>query len=236
MNYLIKRQELKKEKKMQQNKLKLFTITLFCIGLTGLQAQTVTDNDGNVYPTITIGAQVWMAENLKTTKYNDGRAVPLVTDDKAWKALTTPAYCWYNNNAKNNKDKYGALYNWYTVKTNKLCPTGWHVPTDAEWTVLTTYLGGEGVAGGKLKEVGTKHWHSPNSDATNSSGFTALPSGVHNSDGTFGNIGDYGFWWSSIESNTFNAWYWLMYFFTSDTHRESHSKRDGYSVRCIKNN
>ena len=122
----------------------------------------VQDIDGNNYLTVTIGTQIWMAENLRTTKYNDGTAIPLVTDNTTWANLTTPAYCWYNNDAKTNGSTYGALYNWYSVNTKKLCPTGWHVPNDTEWTTLTTYLGGTAVAGGKLKETGTAHWYSPN--------------------------------------------------------------------------
>jgi uncharacterized protein (TIGR02145 family) len=174
---------------MQHKNVKLFAITLFYIGLTGIQAQTVKDIDGNVYKTITIGTQVWMAENLRTTKLDDGKIVPLVTDDKIWAGLNTPAYCWYTNNAPENKNKYGALYNWYTVSTNKLCPRGWHVPTDAEWKTLITNLGGESVAGGKLKEKGTSHWQSPNAGATNETGFTALPSGERKQSGVFEDSG-----------------------------------------------
>ena len=118
----------------------------------------VTDDDGNVYHSVTIGTQVWMVENLKTTKYNDGTSIPLVTDATDWHNLLTPGYCWNNNDEATYKATYGALYNWYTVNTGNLCPTGWHVPGDAEWTTLTTYLGGEDVAGGKLKEVGITHW------------------------------------------------------------------------------
>ena len=113
---------------MQYKNVILFAVTLFYIGLTGLQAQTVKDIDGNVYKTVTIGKQVWMAENLKTTKYNDGTSISLVTDSTAWKALITPAYSWYNNDIA-NKEIYGALYNWFAVKTNKLCPAIWGVKT-----------------------------------------------------------------------------------------------------------
>ncbi|MCB9001260.1 MAG: fibrobacter succinogenes major paralogous domain-containing protein [Bacteroidales bacterium] len=159
---------------------------------------TVTDIDGNTYITVTIGNQVWMAENLKTTHYNDGTAIPNVTDGNEWAALTTGAYCWYSN-ATAYKDTYGALYNWYAVNTGKLAPTGWHVATDAEWTTLTTYLGGESVAGGKLKETDTTHWASPNTGATNETGFTALPGGYRGRGGAFGGIGGYGYWWSATE-------------------------------------
>jgi len=160
---------------------------------------TMTDRDGNVYTSVTIGTQTWMVENLKTTKYKDGTDIPLVTDDTEWANLNTPGYCWYNNDAATYKNSYGALYNWYAVSTGKLCPTGWHVPTDAEWTTLTTYLGGESVAGGKLKELGTTHWTTPNTGATNETGFAALPGGYIYYDGTFDFIGNIGGWWSATE-------------------------------------
>jgi len=147
---------------------------------------TLSDIEGNSYKTIQIGTQVWMAENLKTAKYNDNTSIPLVTIG-LW-GDTNPAYSWYNNDPA-TKDTYGALYKWYTVATGKLCPTGWHVPSDVEWTTLTTFLGGEGVAGGRMKESGTGHWLTPNSDATNSSGFTALPVGSRYRDGLFYNNG-----------------------------------------------
>ena len=219
----------------------LFVATLICPGLAGIQAQNVKDIDGNVYKTVTIGKQIWMAENLKTTKYNDGKAIPLVTDDKAWGALTTPAYCWYYNDASTNKNKYGALYNWYTVNTNKLCPKAWHVATDTEWTTLTTYLDGESVAGSKLKETGTTHWESPNAGATNKSGFTALPGGYRNHDGAFGEYGSYasnfrsnGCWWSSSEQSDFCAYYRRLYNSLIDVYRSPSDKHFGYSVRCLK--
>jgi uncharacterized protein (TIGR02145 family) len=175
-----------------------------------------------------------MAENLKTTKYNDGTAIPNVTDGTAWHALSTPAYCWYNNDAATNKATYGALYNWYTVNTGKLCPTGWHVPTDAEWTTLTDYLGGINVAGGKLKEIGTTHWSSPNTGATNETGFTALPGGSRVGYGYFGGIGSFGDWWSSSESSTYDAWYRNVDNGSSDVDRGDGNKFNGCSVRCVR--
>jgi uncharacterized protein (TIGR02145 family) len=225
---------------MQYKNVKLFALTWFCVGLTGLHAQSVKDIDGNIYKTVTIGTQVWMAENLKTTKYNDGAAIPLVTDDKEWGLLTTPAYCWYKNDSKSNRNTFGALYNWYTVNTNKLCPKGWHVPTDSEWTTLTTYLGGESVAGGKLKEKGITHWESPNVDATNESGFTAVSSGDRNYAGTFDLSGSNviyfrsnGYWWSSTEVYTANAYYRRLYNSFSEVYRSPSAKQYGYSVRCL---
>jgi uncharacterized protein (TIGR02145 family)/uncharacterized repeat protein (TIGR02059 family) len=195
---------------------------------------TVNDNDGNVYNTIVIGTQEWLRENLRTSKYNDGSSIPLVTDNTAWSNLITPGYCWSNNDAATYKATYGALYNWYTVNTGKLCPTGWHIPSDAEWTTLTTYLGGENVAGGKLKETGTAHWYSPNAGATNETNFTALPGGSRDFDGSFYGIGNYGDWWSSTESNTDIAWDWGMYYLDSNVYRDYYDKRDGFSVRCVR--
>ncbi len=195
---------------------------------------TITDTDGNTYTIVTIGNQVWMRENLKTTKYSDGTAIPDITGNSAWAGLSTPAYCWYNNDQNTYGNVYGALYNWYAVNTGKLCPTGWHVPADAEWTTLTDYLGGASVAGGKLKEADTAHWRSPNTGATNSSGFTALPGGYRVSNGSFLNIGDCGYWWGSTENGTDGAWGRGMYYSDGDVFRGSSNKYFGFSVRCIK--
>jgi uncharacterized protein (TIGR02145 family) len=219
---------------MQYKNVILIVVILFCLGLTVIQGQTVKDIDGNVYKTVTIGTQVWMAENLKTTKYNDAASIPLVVDDQAWGALTTPAFCWYNKDATVNKNRYGALYNWYTVGTNKLCPKGWHVPTDAEWTVLTTYLGGENVAGGKLRETGIIHWEKPNTGATNTSGFTTLPGGYRNNHGEFANIGFFGFWWSGTEYVPSASWCRTMGCASVDVLRIFSIKKNGYSIRCVK--
>jgi len=197
----------------------------------------VTDADGNIYSTVTIGTQVWFAENLKTTKYKDGTTIPLVTDGEAWGALSTPGYCWYNNDATTYKSTYGALYNWYTVNTLKLCPTGWHVPDNAEWWTLTTYLGGENVAGGKLKETGTTHWASPNTGATNETGFTAVPGGSRDGGGPFmyiGYFGGLGYWWSSTEYSTTNAWSRYMYSNLSIVYIFNNDKQNGFSVRCLR--
>ncbi|MCL4482236.1 MAG: fibrobacter succinogenes major paralogous domain-containing protein [Bacteroidetes bacterium] len=201
---------------------------------------SVSDVEGNTYKTVTIGNQIWMAENLKTTKYNDGTTIPLVTDSTVWKKLSTPGYCWYNNDATANKNIYGALYNWYTLNTGKLCPTGWHVPSDAEWTILKTYLGGETVAGGKLKETGTSHWLSPNTGATNESGFAAVPGGYRYFGGTFYDLGGFGYWWSTTESFSMEysfttiAYYLQMYYGYSGVSRSSFEKQRGFSVRCLR--
>jgi len=166
---------------------------------------SINDGDGNVYTTITIGTQIWMKENLKTTKYNDGTPIPEVTDNYEWNTLNSPGYCWYNNDPPENKDTYGALYNWFAVNTNKLCPIGFHVPSNSEWHQLILFLDPDAsdssyeskIAGGMLKESGTVHWASPNNGATNETGFTGLPGGYRNFDGRFYDIGAVGSWWSS---------------------------------------
>jgi uncharacterized protein (TIGR02145 family) len=205
----------------------------FLESLFGVEEPAI-DYDGNTYHTIKIGTQVWMAENLKTTRNKNGHIIPLVTDNTAWGNLTTPGYCWYNNDPSEYKATYGALYNWYTVNTGNLCPTGWHVPTDAEWTTLTTYLGGESTAGVKLKEKGTAHWLSPNTGATNETVFTALPGGYRGSNGAYDFIGSYGDWWSSTEYSTTTAWYRSMACGSSGVGRGGYNKQDGFSVRCLR--
>jgi uncharacterized protein (TIGR02145 family) len=174
-----------------------------------------------------------MLENLKTTKYNDGTDIPNITDPGTWEVLSTAGYCWYENNI-DNKPTYGALYNFYTVNTAKLAPTGWHVPTDAEFTTLTTYLEGEHIAGGKLKEAGTEHWYSPNAGATNETGFTALPGGFRAALGSFDFIKSGGFWWSSTEGSATEAHGRAMYADGRDVWLDYGSKKFGASVRCIK--
>jgi uncharacterized protein (TIGR02145 family) len=144
---------------------------------------SLTDQEGNTYRTVEIGTQVWMAENLKTTLYNDGQSVACVTDTEEWANLSTPGYCWYNNDASVYRPAFGALYNWYAVNTGKLCPVGWHIPSNEEWIALRTFLGGEDFAGGKLKETGTTHWKTYDAAATNEFGFTALPGGERSCNG-----------------------------------------------------
>jgi uncharacterized protein (TIGR02145 family) len=199
----------------------------------------MTDQDSNVYKTITIGTQTWMAENLRTTKYRDGSAIPNITDKTAWGNLSTGAYCNYNNTeSADTIATYGWLYNWYAATDSRnIAPAGWHIPTDAEWTTLTTYLGGDSVAGGKMKEIGTTHWITPNEGATNESGFTALPSGVRLGYiyGTFGSIGYYGIYMSS----TFNNIYVqlrcpLVSYWDSHTFHWSGDKDEGFAVRLVK--
>lgn len=190
----------------------------------------VTDIDGNVYKTIQIGSQTWMAENLQTKRYNDGTEIPQVSYSSRWPALSTGALCWYDN----MNLTYGALYNWYSVSSGNLCPTGWHVPTDEEWTTLTNFAGGVETAGNQLREKGSVHWTSPNSGATNSIGFTALPGGYRYFNGAYNAVKRYGYWWTSTESNTVNAYARDLYYGYAYIDKISSDKRTGASVRCLK--
>jgi uncharacterized protein (TIGR02145 family) len=218
-------------------KMKLTLILLLGLGLTGLKAQGtlyVKDIDDNVYHTITIGTQVWMIENLKVTHYRNGDPIPNVTDDIQWRKLETGAYCDYKN-ILGNSVVYGKLYNWYSVNDQRgLAPKGWHVPSDDEWSKLAKYLGGDSIAGGKLKETNTIHWESPNAGATNKSGFTALPGGYCNYHGSFGDDGYYGNWWSVTAVDSTNAWYRFLNFVSSVIYRGVYFKTNGLSVRCLK--
>jgi uncharacterized protein (TIGR02145 family) len=198
----------------------------------------VVDIDGNSYKTIGIGDQEWMAQNLATTHYNDGSAIPLETNNANWADLTTPAYGWYkelNGSTKSEyKDIYGAYYNWYAVETGKLCPSGWHVPSDEEWKQLEMYLGSSNQ-GGKLKETGTIHWKNPNMGATNEFGFTAMPAGFRYSvNGYYHPLGEMSFWWTSTKVSSYSAWFRLISYDNGDITRQSSYFQGGYCVRCIK--
>ncbi len=197
-------------------------------------SDTVTDIEGNIYHIVTLGTQVWMVENLRTTKYTDGTPIPMVPDNLNWSRLTTGAYCDYDNTSDSSKI-YGKLYNWYAVNdTRKLAPEGWHVPSDEEWGKLLTFLGGESVAGGKLKETATDHWTSPNLGATNESGFTALPGGRRDFNGSFNYIRQNGYFWTSTEWNAPSAYYRFMFYNGSNVAWLAYLKTLGLSVRCVK--
>lgn len=198
------------------------------------QPQTVTDIDGNVYSTVTIGTQVWMVENLKVTHYRNGDPIPNVADSTVWVGLATGAYSDYNN-TPGNSTTYGRIYNWHAVGDSRnIAPLGWHVPTDAEWTTLTTTLGGTGVAGGRLKEAGTTHWSSPNTGATNETGFAAIPGGSRADDGAFYSIGEFGTWLSSTQSDADFAWHRGMGYTSGSVSRGYGPKWYGFSVRCVR--
>lgn len=194
-----------------------------------------TDADGNNYSTVQIGTQIWMAENLNTTKYRDGSLISNIADASNWNSTDGGAYCDHQNNPYNSLI-FGKLYNWYAVTENRnICPIGWHVPTNSEWTILSTYLGGDNIAGGKLKETGNSHWSSPNTGATNEAGFTALPSGYRDGgSGAFSDLTSYACWWSTDFNS--NPWsYFPAVIFNSDVKTTmTGSKLNGFSIRCIK--
>ena len=191
------------------------------------------DADNNHYSAVLIGTQIWMGENLKTTKFSDGNPISNITDNNEWKNTTSPGYCWYDNNI-GNKNAYGALYNWHAAGTKDICPVGWHLPTDEDWTILITHYGGDNLAGGSLKETGTIYWSSPN-NASNESGFSARPGGFRDIGGGFYGIGDYGHWWSSTDVLETNAYFRIMIFSNLNVTRTWNQKETGMSVRCIKN-
>jgi len=201
------------------------------------QSQTVQDYDGNVYNTVTIGTQVWMKENLKVTHYRNGAPIQNLSVISDWVNDNTGAYCDFNNTA-GNVTIYGILYNWYAVNnSSNLCPSGWHIPTDAEWTTLATYLGDSSVAGGKMKETGTTHWKSPNTSATNSCSFTGLPGGYRDYFGVFYSLTDTGRFWSATEvGGLFVSKAWSRELSYNSAHLGSYREyeNDGCSVRCIK--
>jgi uncharacterized protein (TIGR02145 family) len=195
---------------------------------------TITDKDGNIYKTVTIGNQKWMAENLKTTKYNDGTTIPNVTEDEQWSKLSTGAWCNYDNDSRSGVI-YGKLYNWYAVNTNKLCPTGWHVPTKAEWEELTIYLAVDGHINAEGKALKAISGWNNNGNGTDSYGFKGLPGGYRGGrGGSFGSIGNYGYWWSSSEDGADGAWARGLGYGSDGADRGSSSEKDGYSVRCLR--
>lgn len=199
-----------------------------------INLQHLQDVDGNVYTAVTIGSQVWMADNLKTTKYNDGTDIPYLTDVDNVGAVTTGAFSYYAKNVA-NADVYGALYNWHAVGSGKLCPTGWHVPSDAEWSTLINFLGGEDVAGGPLKAITTAQWSAPNAGATNDSGFSAVPAGYLYDNSTYHSLGNVTHWWSSTESNAGSAWDRYVTYKDGKALKGEYSKQVFYSCRCVKN-
>jgi uncharacterized protein (TIGR02145 family) len=200
----------------------------------------VKDIDGNTYKTVNIGSQTWMAENLKVSKYNDGTEIPNITNGTEWSNLTTSAWCNYNNSDSIGKI-YGKLYNWYTINTNgnkNVCPTGWHIPKDSEWVNLTQLLGGFLIASGKMKEIGTTNWLFPNSESTNSSLFSGIPSGYRsNYNGEFYGINSVTLWLSSTNypiSTLDNIWGHGLNYANGVEARGPYPKKNGFSIRCIK--
>ncbi len=184
---------------------------------------------------VKIGNQVWMAENLNVAHYRNGDPIPTGLSNAQWESTTQGAYAIYNDDPANEKI-YGKLYNWFAVNDSRgLCPAGWHVPSDAEWSTLETYLGGSDAAGGKLKSTsGWSGWKAPNTGATNSSGFNAFPGGYRNFNGKFSYLSNYGCWWSNSESDSNNALNRLLDYFYFNLYSYYNYKQDGFSVRCVK--
>jgi uncharacterized protein (TIGR02145 family) len=213
----------------------------------------VKDFEGNIYPTVKIGTQEWMAENLKSVKLNDGTDITNVADHNEWAILNTAAYSWYDNNESDYKDTYGALYNWYAVNSGKLCPVGWHVPSDVEWTVLQTYLLENGynfdgtTEGNKyaLALASKTGWNQSDvqgavgsldfAEKRNTTSFNALPGGVRDANQKiFGSLGNYGMWWTSTEIDDGNAWDRGLASGYTSLGAGNVLKSHGFSVRCIK--
>jgi len=197
-----------------------------------LETGAMTGNDGKTYKTVKIGGQWWMSENLRETKYRNGDAIPEVTDNSQWGNLNTGARCSYGNE-ESNATTYGYLYNWYAaVDRRNIAPAGWRVPTDADWTALTNYLGSH--SGGKMKATGTPHWQRPNEGATNASRFSALPGGYRFYGGDFGYLGITAYFWSATEYDTDGAWGRHLDCSASDVYRSSRDKQNGFSVRLVR--
>ncbi len=208
------------------------------ISLTRLQdpigSDEVIDIDGNRYLTVTVGTQIWMRENLRTSRYQNGDSIPEIILYSDWAASSNGAWCWYDNSHFNDTP-YGKLYNWYAIEDSRnLCPVGWHLPVNSELTTLSDFFGGAVVAGGKLKEIGLAHWNAPNAAASNRGGITDLPGGYRHSDGTFHGIGIYSDWWTKTVHSTDSAWYHETYHDDQNVNIYATEKVYGFSVRCIK--
>lgn len=226
---------------------------LFFGDFSFIGAQSIADIDGNVYRTVIIGNQVWMAENLRSTRYTDGTAIPLVTDGNVWAIPSTPGYCWYNNIETSNRKACGALYNWYAVDSasnggRNVCPAGWYLPADSLWTILHNFLanhgyGYRGTSANIAKSIAsTSGWTEALAEgdigfeqlSNNSSGFEAFPCGYRDFDGTFDAAGSFTGWWTQTEYDQGNAWSRVMIYSGSTLSRVENSKEVGYSVRCVK--
>lgn len=223
-----------------KNFITLFIIGILILNFSNVIAQDIVkDIDGNEYKTVKIENQVWMTENLKTTKLNDGTFIPNITDNAQWIKLTTSGYCWFDNNEAKYKNNYGALYNWYAINTNKLCPVGWHVASEDDWIELLDNVGGDFQAGGKLKEKGVKNWIAPNTGATDEFGFNAMPNGDRSMEKGRFDVAKNGYncfssWWSATEKNTSKGWVRFMYFNAENVARFEQPKEYGFAVRCVK--
>jgi uncharacterized protein (TIGR02145 family) len=217
-------------------KLIFLSLTFLIPGCSGKDktSDPVIDINGNVYQTVKIGSRIWMKENLKTTKLNDGTEIPLIKDNNTWNMLSGNGYCWYNNDEAAFKDIYGALYNGFTALSGRICPDGWHVPSKDEWETLKDFGDDPLKAGGILKESGTDHWLTPNKGATNTTGFSALPAGIRYYEGTFASSGTFTGFWSSDETEN-EEYFTGLYHSDAGFVIDHKDKRYGFSIRCVKN-
>jgi len=214
-------------------------ITLLILILAGCSKldrppDPVTDVDGNTYKTVRIGNQIFMAENLRTTRFNDGTEIPEIVSSEAWRILSSPGYCWYGNEKSENNTVYGALYNGYAADSAKLCPVGWHVPTKEDLDELRLFSGDTISCGGKFKETGTAHWSSPNIGADNSLRFNAVGAGIRYFEGSFNAQTNYTAFWSSNNNSSDSKSYMSLYSGDEILKTGSVSKKYGLSVRCVK--
>lgn len=223
---------------MKTQKLRLGIIIVFLCGVfTTVSAQkageSAKDVDGNIYESVVIGTQTWLTENLKSTRYDDATEIKEMKDNGEWAKATAPGFCWYNNDAA-NKDEYGALYNWHVIKNGNICPKGWHVPTDAEWTTLETFVGGSAQAALMLKEKGTQHWKSTSDAVGDTYNFSAIAAGFRNSDGNFTyQLSDCCFWTATPSTPTYAHNRSFSYYDKGINSRDI-QRTNGYSIRCVK--
>jgi uncharacterized protein (TIGR02145 family) len=203
------------------------------VDLTG-EKETISDIDGNLYHAIGIGSQIWTVENLRTTRLNNGTEIGLAKCFRLWSVPLVPAYCYYNSDDTNRR-VYGVMYNWYTVNTGLLCPAGWHVPQESEWTILETFLGSNETAGGKLKETGNEHWNTPNTGAINVSGFTGLPGGFRDDSAIDYDLNVSSIFWTSTAFDSNAACYRSLASSSGSLFKGGFSRASGAYVRCVKN-
>ena len=207
------------------------------IDYTG-QIESIKDIEGNIYKTVGIGTQFWMAENLRTTKLNNGKILNNLTSNSRWGFSKIPGYCYYNNDSLQYSTIFGPLYNFYVISSDSICPTGWHVRTEQDWNILKEYLGGGLLAGGKMKDIYSKYWNSPNYCIANDYNFSALPGGSRRFDtGLFYELGNEGNWWTSSNIPQYQDHALIMTIIKGNTYLSSNSryKHEGVSIRCIKN-
>lgn len=222
-------------KKLNNNCFFALCLLLICNSGCRTIPKPITDIDGNIYKTVKIGNQVWMAENLKVTRYRNGDTIPDITGNTEWSNIDSGAYCYYNNNDSIG-EIYGKLYNWYAITDSRvIAPEGWHIPGSDELRILIDYLGGEDIAAGKMKEAGFYHWLYPNTGGVNESGFSALPGGYRlNKGGTFHTLGSNCYLWTTTESYEFFSWSQQIFYFFADQEPDLDFATYGFSVRCVK--